>query len=114
MENGYVGYWVMYQYEKGIGGVLTLGMNGSPVTPDFAVVKWTDTGDSALKGIKYMGFTSSNNAKIGYGVNCALVKTTPEEKFNQVEFQLPNPIQNHLFDSTCKGEEEIGNLDGRI
>ena len=90
MENGYVGYWVMYQYEKGIGGVLTLGMNGSPVSPDFAVVKWTDTGDSALKGIKYMGFTTSSGAKVGYGVNCALVKTTPEEKlsFNQVEYEF--------------------------
>ncbi len=57
MESGYVGYWVMYQYEKGIGGVLTVGMNGSPLTPDYAIVKWTDTTESALKNIKYMGFT---------------------------------------------------------
>ncbi len=57
MESGYVGYWVMYQYEKGIGGVLTVGMNGSPLTPDYAIVKWTDTTDKALKNIKYMGFT---------------------------------------------------------
>jgi hypothetical protein len=80
MENGYVGYWVMYQYEKGIGGVLSVGMNGSPVLSDYALIKWTDTSESALKNVKFMGFTSSSNANIGYGVNCALVKPTPLEQ----------------------------------
>ena len=80
MENGFVGYWVMYQFEKGIGGVLTLGMNGSPVSPDYAVVKWTDTSESALKNIKFMGFTGSGASNIGYGVNCALNKPSPKEQ----------------------------------
>ena len=102
MENGYVGYWVMYQYEKGIGGVLSVGMNGSPVLSDYALIKWTDTSESALKNVKFMGFTSSSNANIGYGVNCALVKPTPLEQLPYLQETLP-----------CQGYKQFLTHEGR-
>ena len=84
MENGFVGYWIIYQFEKGIGGILTVGMNGSPLSPDFGILKFTDTSESALKNIRYMGFTSSGGGNIGIGVNCAIDKSVDKLAYIQV------------------------------
>jgi len=76
LEQDYVGFWVQYKYEEGYGGQLSVGLNGAPFSPDFALVKWTDTSTSAIGSIKYMGFTNGERAStIDYGANCVLLKT---------------------------------------
>ena len=76
LEEDYVGFWVQYKYEDGYGGQLSLGLNGAPFSPDFAILRWTDTSTTALRGVKYLGFTNSDKeSSIDYGANCVLLKT---------------------------------------
>ena len=75
LEEDYVGFWVQYKYEEGYGGQLSIGINGAPFSPDFAILRWTDTSTSALKSIKYLGFTNGNYASsLDYGANCVLIQ----------------------------------------
>ena len=54
----------------------SLGLNGAPFSPDFALVKWTDTSNSALSSVKFMGFTAgSRGQSLKFGANCVLLKT---------------------------------------
>ena len=53
-----------------------MGLNGAPFSPDFALVKWTDTSNSALSSVKFMGFTAgSRGSSLKFGANCVLLKT---------------------------------------
>ena len=52
-----------------------LFFSGAPFSPDFALVKWTDTASTAMRSVKYMGFTASSGAKIDYGTNSVLLNT---------------------------------------
>ena len=71
-----MGFWVQYKYEDGYGGQLSLGLNGAPFSPDFAILRWTDTSTTALRAVKYLGFTNSDKeSSIDYGANCVLLKT---------------------------------------
>ena len=40
--------------------MFSVGLNGSPFTPEFAIVKWTDSSNTALPALKYIGFTAGN------------------------------------------------------
>ena len=54
----------------------SVGLNGAPFSPDFALVKWTDTSTTALPSVKYMGFTTgARTQSIKFGANCVLLKT---------------------------------------
>ena len=76
LEEDFVGFWVQYKYEEGYGGQLSLGLNGAPFSPDYTILRWTDTSTSALRGIKYLGFTNGDRqSSIEYGANCVLLKT---------------------------------------
>lgn len=76
LEAGFVGFWVQYKYEEGYGGQLSVGLNGAPFSPDFALVKWTDTSTSAIPSLKYMGFTlGRRDSSVQFGANCVLLKT---------------------------------------
>jgi hypothetical protein len=76
LELGYVGFWVQYKYEEGYGGQISVGLSGSPLSSDYAILKWTDTGTTALPTIKYIGFTNgARQHSIDYGANCVLLKT---------------------------------------
>ena len=48
---------------------------GAPFSSDYALVKYTDTSNTAMRSVKYMGFTASSDAKIDYGTNCVLLNT---------------------------------------
>jgi len=76
LELGFVGFWVQYKYEAGYGGQISVGLSGSPLIPDYAILKWTDTGSTALQAIKYIGFTNgARQHSIDYGANCVLLQT---------------------------------------
>ena len=73
-----MGFWVQYRYEEGYGGQVqystvqcstvqcstvqlsshnynnqvSLGINGAPFSPDYAILRWTDTSTTALKAVK--------------------------------------------------------------
>jgi len=100
LEQGFVGFWVQYKYEEGYGGQLSVGLNGAPFSPDFALVKWTDTSTSAITAIKYMGFTNGERAStIAYGANCVLLKTqynAGQSQFVQVSPQQIQQLQYQL------------------
>ena len=54
----------------------SVGLSGSPLSSDYAILKWTDTSSSALNSIKYIGFTNgARQHSIDYGANCVLLKT---------------------------------------
>ena len=53
----------------------TFKISGAPFSPDYAIVKWTDTSNSAMRSVKYLGFTASSGAEIKYGTNCVLLNT---------------------------------------
>jgi hypothetical protein len=54
----------------------SVGLNGAPFSPDFALVKWTDTSNSALASVKFMGFTTGERGQsLQFGANCVLLKT---------------------------------------
>jgi len=94
LEQDYVGFWVQYKYEEGYGGQLSVGLNGAPFSPDYALVKWTDTSTSAITAIKYMGFTNAERASsIDYGANCVLLKSQPyvqvsPQQIQQLQYQF--------------------------
>ena len=76
MQTGFVGFWIMYKYDNAVsGGQLAVGLNGAPFSPDYAIVKWTDTSSNAIRSIKYMGFTTSRGSEIEFGTNCVLLNT---------------------------------------
>ena len=51
-------------------------INGAPFSPDYALVKWSDTSSGAITSLKYMGFTTGMvKGSIDYGANCVLLKT---------------------------------------
>jgi len=108
MQTGFVGFWIMYKYDDVLNGAqLSVGLNGAPFSPDYALVKWTDTGSNAMRSVKYMGFTASSGAEIEYGTNCVLLNTQiglginpfvqiqPQSiNLNQVQPQFFNQIQS--------------------
>ncbi len=57
-------------------------MSGSPITQDYAIVKWTDNTETALHNVRYMGLTVSEGSAVSYGVNCALVKGSPTDQIH--------------------------------
>ena len=80
--------------------LFSVGLNGAPFSPDFALVKWTDTSTSAITAIKYMGFTNGERAStIAYGANCVLLKTqynAGQSQFVQVSPQQIQQLQYQL------------------
>ena len=48
---------------------------GAPFRSDYALVKWTDTSGTAMRSVKYMGFTASDGAEVEFGTNCILLNT---------------------------------------
>ena len=38
--------------------MFSVGLNGSPFTPDYAIVKWTDSSTTAIPSLRYIGFTA--------------------------------------------------------
>jgi len=98
MESGYVGFWMMYKYEEGYGGKLSVGLNGRPFSSQYAMVSWSDTSTSALPSLKYIGFTAGNaKTKIHYGSNCVLVNANTYAADQYLPFGLENS-----FDDTKK------------
>jgi len=96
LEQGFVGFWVQYKYEAGYGGTLSVGLSGSPLSSDYALLKWTDTSSSALPSIKYLGFTNGGRQQsVDYGSNCVLLRTsyssdqTPYGQGYPQQFQPP-------------------------
>lgn len=57
-------------------------MSGSPITQDYAIVKWTDNTETALHNVRYMGLTVSEGSAVSYGVNCAVVKGSPTDQIH--------------------------------
>jgi len=94
LEEDFVGFWVQYKYEEGYGGQLSLGLNGAPFSPDFAILRWTDTSTTALRAIRYMGFTNGHrDSSIEYGANCVLLKTPVpnfRNSYSQIASQFPS------------------------
>ena len=78
----------------------SVGLNGAPFSPDFALVKWTDTSTSAIGSIKYMGFTNGERAStLDYGANCVLLKTqynAGQSPYVQVSPQQIQQLQYQL------------------
>ena len=64
-----MGFWVQYKYEEGYGGQLSLGLNGAPFSPDFAILRWTDTSTTALR------YKIIENKKIVIGSTFSIVST---------------------------------------
>ena len=51
-------------------------MSGSPLSSDFAILKWTDTTSTVLPAITYIGFTNgARQQSIDYGASCVLLQT---------------------------------------
>ena len=75
MQLDYVGFHIQFRYEEGVGGTISVGLNGAPFTPDFALVRWTDTGNSALRRVAYLGFTAAEGSNAHFGVGCFLLDT---------------------------------------
>lgn len=76
LEQGFVGFWVQYRYEAGNGGQISVGLSGSPLSSDFAILKWTDTTSTVLPAITYIGFTNgARQQSIDYGASCVLLQT---------------------------------------
>ena len=50
---------IHYKYEEGLGGTLSVGLNGAPFSPDYSLIRWTDSGNNALRRLAYVGFTAS-------------------------------------------------------
>ena len=67
----YVGFWVMFKYEPGYGAQIRLGLTSSPPSPEYALLKYTDSSQDALQTVKYIGFTNGNRQQsIDYGAIC--------------------------------------------
>ena len=119
LEDDYVGFWVQYRYEEGYGGQLSLGLNGAPFSADFAILRWTDTSTTALKAVKFLGFTNGDTeSSIDYGANCVLLKTSipnTRNPYSQVKvlvlklFLQPqkNSRSQHNFLNPCCWEQII-------
>ncbi len=75
MQLDYVGFWVIYQYEEDAGGTVSVGLNGSPFSPEYALARWTDRSGNAIERLRYIGFTGSDDSTVSYGVNCVLLDT---------------------------------------
>jgi len=89
LENGFVGFWIQYKFQEGYGGQLSVGLNGSPFTSEFAVVKWTDSSTTAIPSIKYIGFTIGNkNSEIHYGANCVLLNSNILDNYEDEAFSI--------------------------
>ena len=84
MQLEYVGFWVMYTFEDGLGGTLSVGLNGSPFSAEYALARWTDTSNSAIEKLMYIGFTAADGAAAKYGVNCVLLDTP----LNSIQVQV--------------------------
>jgi len=103
LEDDFVGFWIQYKYEEGYGGQLSLGLNGAPFSPDYAILRWTDTSTSALRGIKYLGFTNGDRqSSIEYGANCVLLKTQIPDLRNSYS-QISPQLQTTFFTASNKG-----------
>ena len=118
LEEDFVGFWVQYRYEEGYGGQLSLGLNGAPFSPDYAILRWTDTSTTALKAVKFLGFTNGNSeSSIDYGANCVLLKTSipslrnPYSQVEGLEQILPHFYMNKpkIDNSTTSSNIAIGN-----
>jgi len=73
MQEDYVGFWVIYKYESGIGGQLSLGLTNTPAITEYALLRWTDTGRDALKSVRYIGFTNGERQQsVDYGAMCII------------------------------------------
>ena len=84
----YVGFWVMFKYEAGYGAQIRLGLTSSPPSPEFALLKYTDSSQDALTAVKYIGFTNGNRQQsIDYGAICVVFDFT-----NLRQPQLPYPL----------------------
>ena len=67
----YVGFWVMFKYEAGYGAQIRLGLTSSPPSPEYALLKYTDSSQDALQTVKYIGFTNGHRQQsIDYGAIC--------------------------------------------
>jgi hypothetical protein len=93
MQQGYVGFWIQYRFDTGVnGGQISVGLNGAPFSPDYALLKWSDTSGSAMRSVAYMGFTAEAEAKVNYGTNCILLNT--QIGLGQNPFVQIQPQQN--------------------
>jgi len=109
LEEDYVGFWMQYKYEDGYGGQLSLGLNGAPFSPDFAILRWTDTSTTALRAVKYLGFTNSDKqSSIDYGANCVLLKT-PVPDVLSTYVQISPQLQNSFVSSKNQASFGAGN-----
>jgi len=91
MEEGYVGFWVQYRYQEGYGGTLSVGLNGSPFTPDYAIVKWTDSSTTAIPSLRYIGFTAGDKkSRIKFGSNCVLLNGNIRQTSGESIFPIEN------------------------
>ncbi len=100
MQLDYVGFWVQYRYEDGIGGTISVGLNGAPFASDYSLVRWTDSTQSAIEKMGYYGFTASEGSNVQFAYNCVLVDTpvgsTSPTSFGSVLQQQPaaaTPLQ---------------------
>ena len=76
-----------------------MGLNGAPFSPDFALVKWTDTSTKAISSIKYMGFTTgAKDQSIAFGANCVLLKAEYTNPYVQVSPQQIQALQHQYLE----------------
>jgi len=73
MQEEYVGFWVIYKYESGIGGQISVGLTNTPAITEYALLRYTDTGRDALKSVRYIGFTNGQRQQsVDYGAMCVI------------------------------------------
>ena len=94
MQLDYVGFWIQYNYEEGLGGTLSVGLNGSPFSPDYSLVRWTDTTATAISRIAYIGFTGAERSTVQYGTSCVLLDT-------------PIGVNNNQFVHLSSGQTQV-------
>jgi len=111
LEAGHVGFWVQYKFQEGYGGQLSVGLNGAPFSPDFALVKWTDTSTKAISSIKYMGFTTgAKDQSIAFGANCVLLKAEYTNPYVQVSPQQIQALQHQYLEPYQAGSSFSGSV----
>ena len=75
MQLSYVGLWIHYKHEDGLGGTLSVGLNGSPFSPDYSLARWTDTSTTAIRRLAFAGFTATAGSSASFGTSCVLLDT---------------------------------------
>ena len=77
MSEDYVGFWIRYNYGDGTGEV-SIGLNGSPFSSEYALVTWVDSSDSVMRNLGFIGFTASSGATVKYGAQCILQESASQ------------------------------------